>query len=66
MPKKKTEKPAKKRKPTKRKKARPLLFAAAGAAVLLMTGCVETSGNLMVLPYDMSIPDDPPDLKTGD
>jgi hypothetical protein len=60
---------AKKRKPTQRKKSRPLLLAAAGAAVLFMGCGVETSGNLMALPYDMSVPDDlspPPDLKTRD
>lgn len=58
---------AKKRTRTKRKKARPLLLAAAGAALLLM-GCDTTSGNLLAPQFDLSVPDTapPPDLNTKD
>jgi hypothetical protein len=48
---------AKKRTRTRRKKARPLLVAAVGAALLIM-GCEETtSGNLIAPPQDLSVPD---------
>ena len=59
-------------KPPKRKKARPLLLAAAGAATLIFSGCgddVTGSGNLLASPYDMSATPDqatPADLSKKD
>jgi len=58
--------------PPKRKKARPLLLAAAGAVTLIFSGCgddVTGSGNLLASPFDMSATPDqakPADLSTKD
>jgi hypothetical protein len=56
----------------KRKKARPLLLAAAASATLVFTGCgddVTGSGNLLASPYDLSATPDqasPADLAKKD
>lgn len=61
-----------KAKKTKRKLARPLLLAAAGAATLVLSACGDdsgSSGNLMASPYDASAVADmsqPQDLSKKD